>query len=82
MLQKVIRRKAVQPERSGLDGSSARPIEVRSRFGPVWFGPGRVRDGDCLNQPEFRVNDHDPQKSGEPDVVGKGSGRVRTASLG
>ena len=83
MLGAVFRRSAARRARPALAGSSAQPIEVRSWFEPAWFGLGRDRGGDCLNLGEFhRVSDHDPQKSGEPDVVGKGSERVRTASLG
>ena len=81
MIPNAIQGKAARRVRPGLDGSSARRIELRNRFEPAWFGPDRDRG--FLNQREFhRVSDHDPQKSGAPDVAGKGSGRARTASLG
>ena len=83
MLRAVIRRSAARRAQPALAGSSAQPIEVRSWLEPAWFCLDPGRDRDCLNQPEFhRVGEHSPQKSGEPDVAGKGSGRARTGSLG
>lgn len=80
MILNAIQRKAVQLVRPGLDGSSARRIELRNRFEPAWFGPDRDRG--FLNQLEFhRVCDQDLQKSDEPCVAGKGLGRAKTTSM-
>lgn len=80
MIVNAIQRKAARRVRPGLDGSSGRRIELRSRFEPAWFGPDR--DHGFLNQLEFHHgSDHEPQKDGEPCVVGKRSGRAKTTRI-
>jgi hypothetical protein len=80
MILNAIQRKAARRVRPGLYGSSARRIELRNRFEPVCFGP--ERDRGCLNQLEFhRVCDQDLQKSDEPCVAGKDSGRAKTTRI-
>ena len=80
MILNAIQRKAVQPVRPGLDGSSGRRIELRNRFEPAWFGFGRDRGG--RNQSQLHhVDGQGPQKSDEPCVAGKSSGKAKTTNM-
>ena len=80
MILNAIQRKAVRRVRPGLYGSCGRRIELCSRFEPAWFGLDRDR-GDRNQLRVHHIGGQGRQKSDEPCVAGKSSGKAKTTNM-